>query len=163
MKDIPVVLAVILVCGCHTRPSANHTTALDTLTGVVIRKDWAKSMESWNAGGSEYYVLKIEDPALTSNKRTAREGVILHPSKAIPFQHFTNFVGQTVTCQGEFVTGKPYIPPKDSVEQMPSPTQNPFTGEMEYPIRGGGFKVYAIDPVTKRSEKITEQAHDPTR
>ena len=101
-------------------------------------------MESWNAGGSEYYVLKVEDGVLPSGRRTAKEGVILRPSKAIPLDHLARFVGQTVTCQGQFVDGKPYIPPKGSVEQMPSSAPNPFTGKVDHPIRGSGFKVYVI-------------------
>lgn len=144
-----MVLVIVLVCGCQEHYSASHDAPLDTLTGVVVRKGWSKSMESWNAGGSEYYVLKVENGDLPSDRRTATEGVILRPSKAIPFEHFTNFVGQTVTCQGEFVAGKPYIPPKNSEEQMPSPVHNPFSGEMDPPIKGSGFKVYLIEPMQK--------------
>jgi hypothetical protein len=139
MKTIAIVFVVVLVCGCQAPRSTSYDAPLDTLTGVVVRKDWAKSMESWNAGGSEYFVLKVEGGDLPSDKRTATEGVILRPSKAIPFEHFTNFVGQAVTCQGEFIAGKPYIPPSNSVEQMPSPVRNPF-----------GFKVYVIEPVQKK-------------
>ena len=130
--------------------SANIETPLDTLNGVVIRKEWTKSMESWNAGGSEYYVLKVEDANLPSDKRTAKEGVILRPSKAIPFEHFTNFVGQTIKCKGEFVAGTPSIPPKNNVMQTPNPVRNPFTGELDHLIRGSGFKVYVIAPVDKK-------------
>lgn len=130
--------------------TSNSATVLDTLTGVVIRKGWTKSMESWDAGGSEYYVLKVEDAGLPADKRSAGEGVILRPSEAIPFEHFTNFVGQTVTCRGVFVAGKPYIPPEDSEEQMPNPSRNPVTGEMEYPIVGSGFKVQFIDVAEKK-------------
>ena len=107
-------------------------------------------MESWNAGGSEYYVLKVDDSVLRPGQRTAREGVILRPSRAVPFEQFANFVGRTVTCRGKFVAGKPYIPPKDSVEQMPGPARNPITGEIHYPITGSGFKVYTIIPAKEK-------------
>lgn len=148
MKKIAIVFAVALACGCQSQRTARHATPLDSLTGIIIRKGWTKSRESWNAGGSEYYVLKVEDSALPSDKRTAKEGVILRPSKAIPFEHFTNFVGQSVRCKGEFLAGKPYIPPEDSAEQVPSPVEN-LLGEVEHPIRGRGFKVYAIKPIEK--------------
>jgi len=149
-KTIAIVFVVVLACGCQAHSSDSHNESLDTLTGVVVRKGWAKTMESWNAGGSEYYVLKVENGDLPSDKRTATEGVILRPSKAIPFERFTNYVGQAVTCQGEFIAGKSYIPPKNSEEQMPSPVHNPFGGAMDHPIKGSGFKVYVIEPVQKK-------------
>jgi hypothetical protein len=130
-----IVLLIAIACGCQTHRAAVPDTELKNLTGVVIRKEWTKSMESWNAGGSEYYVLN---------------GVILRPTRAVPFEQFANFDGLAVTCQGKFVAGKPYIPSKDSVEQMPSPSRNPFTGEIDYPIRGSGFEVHAIIPVAKK-------------
>ena len=159
MKKLVLLFAALLVAGCGEKsssegsesvsekptPSNESADALsfESLTGVVIRKPWTKSRESWEAGGSEYYVLKIEDFALPSEKRTAKGSVILRESKALPFERFTNFVGQSVICKGEFVTGKPYIPPADSAEQVPSPVPI-FLGESEPPLRGGGFKVYAI-------------------
>ena len=91
----------------------------------------------------ESFPCKNEDFALPSEKRTAKGSVILRESKALPFERFTNFVGQSVICKGEFVTGKPYIPPADSAEQVPSPVPS-FLGKSEPPLRGGGFKVYAI-------------------
>ena len=126
---------ILFACGCQTHRTAVPDTGLQNLTGVVIRKEWEKSMESWDAGGSEYYVLN---------------GAILRPSRAVPFEQFTNYVGRKVTCQGKYVAGKPYIPPKDSVEQMPMPGRNPVTGEIEYPIVGSGFEVHAIFPITEK-------------
>jgi hypothetical protein len=149
MKRIAMVIAVAVVCGCHATPPAVHHTE-QTLTGVVIRKDWSKSLESWSAGGSEYYVLKVEESALHPGTQTADEGVILRPSRAVPFGDFTNFIGRRVTCRGQFVAGERYIPPKDSVEQMPGPSVNPITGEAEYPVVGAGFKVHAIEPIEKK-------------
>ena len=157
------VLAALLLAACTGRrtpaPAKRQTPRssakseqarpFESLTGVLIRKGWTKSRESWNAGGSEYYVLKVERSALPSDKRTTKEGVILRPSKAIPFEHFTNFIGQSVICKGEFVTGKPYIPPADSAEQVPSPVEN-LLGEVEHPIRGSGFKVYNIDLIEEK-------------
>ena len=154
MKSITAVLLVAVACGCQRNPPVAHTTALETLTGVVIRKDWSKSLESWNAGGSEYYVLKIEGSALPPGTQTAKEGVTLLPSDTVPFGHFTNFVGRLVTCRGQFVAGEPYIPPEDSVEQMPLPSENLITGKTEYPIVGAGFKVHVIEPVERKTMKV---------
>ena len=126
MKKALLLFAALLVAGCgeksssegsesaSEKPTASNESAealsFESLTGIVIRKGWTKSRESWDAGGSEYYVLKIEDFALPSGKRTAKGSVILRASKALPFERFTNFVGQRVICKGEFVTGKAYSP-----------------------------------------------------
>ena len=159
MKKLVLLFAALLVAGCGEKSSSEGSESasesstpsnesadalsLKSLTGVVIRKGWTKSRESWEAGGSEYYVLKIEDFALPSEKQTAKGSVILRESKAFPFERFTNFVGQSVTCKGELVAGKPYIP-FDPREQVPSRVANPRGEPDPPPLRGGGFKVYAI-------------------
>ena len=91
----------------------------------------------------ESFPCKNEDFALPSEKRTAKGSVILRESKALPFERFKNFVGQSVICKGEFVAGKPYIP-VDRGEQVPLPVPNFYGEPGPPPLRGGGFKVYAI-------------------
>ncbi len=144
MKKIAAIVAVAVVCGCHAIPPVAHSGE-QTLTGVIIRKDWSKSTESWNAGGSEYYVLKVDIAALPPGMQTAKEGVILRPSDRVSLEQFANFVGRRVNCRGQFVSGERYVPPKDSVEQMPGPSVNPITGEEEYPVVGAGFQVRLIE------------------
>jgi hypothetical protein len=135
MMKVWIALVIVFACGCQTHRAAGPNTPLEILTGVVIRKDWEKSMESFDAGGSEYYVLN---------------GVILRPSSTVPFEQFAKYVGQAVTCQGKFVAGKPYISPKDSVEQMPGLSRDSITGEIHYPIVGSGFEVHAITPAKRK-------------
>ena len=129
------------------------------LTGKVIKKPWVKSFESWNAGGSEYYVLDVGDqtvPGQASNgqssatsshipqeQRSAREGVILRPSEAITFEDFRKYVGKRVIVTGSYLPGKPYKPTPGKIEQMPI-SMDPMTGETVYPIRGSGFRVDKI-------------------
>jgi len=160
MKKALLLFAALLVAGCGEKSSSEGSESasenptpsnesvdapsFESLTGVVIRKGWTKSRESWEAGGSEYYVLNIEDFALPSEKRTAKGSVILRASKALPFERFTSFVGQSVICKGEFVTGKPYIPSPDRTDQVPLPVPNPYGEAGPPPLIGGGFKVYAI-------------------
>ena len=161
MKAIsPTFFVILFLAGCNPsnsssanrdQPAGSRSTVkpgetTTVLTGVVLRKEWSKSYESFNAGGSEYYVLKIDNNAIPANKRTATEGVILRPSKDVPFERFANLVGQTVTCRGNFVDGKPYAPPTDGIEQVPSSHVNPITGETVRPIVGSGFQVRAIEP-----------------
>jgi len=107
----------------------------DTLEGLVLRKGWTKSYESWNAGGSEYFVLDVGDAAI--KERSAIEGVILRPSQQTPSDAFAKLTGKRVKVVGTFVSGKPYVP---------------ADGEEQYPIadaggpqsRGSGFVVSEI-------------------
>lgn len=149
IKRIAAILGIGVACGCQHAPPATVINAGQTLTGVVIRKDWTKSTESWNAGGSEYYVLDVEGAALPPGGQSAKEGIILRPSDSVPFERFANFVGRRVTCRGDFVAGEPYIPPKDSVDQMPA-SLDPITGKTEHPIVGAGFRVRDIKPVGEK-------------
>ena len=108
----------------------------DTLKGVLLRKDWTKSYESWNAGGSEYFVLDVGDVAI--KKRSAAEGVILRSSQQIPNDAFEKLAGKRVKLVGTFVSGKPYVP-ADGVEQYP------IAGAGGPQSRGSGFVVSAIE------------------
>lgn len=145
MRLLTTFLAVVLAVGCHEERPRPASASLEVLTGVVIRKEWSKSYESWNAGGSEYYVLEIENPESLPSKRMARQVVVLRPSASVPFERFADVVGKRIRCRGVFVPGAPYTPSKDSVEQMPSPVTDPMTGKAAYPIRGSGFQVHSIE------------------
>ena len=145
-----IACLVATACGCHSTPPASDAEGERVLTGVVIRKQWSKSLESWSAGGSEYYVLKVTGAALPPEAQTAKEGCILLPSDSVSFDHFQNFVGVPVTCRGRFVGGNRYIPPNDTEEQLPASSVNPITGDAEYPVVGAGFKVRTIDSVVKK-------------
>lgn len=127
-----------------TTPTTPATSAPQTLTGVVIRKEWTKSQESWNAGGSEYYVLKVDGDALPPAWRNAREGVILRPSRRVPFARFADVVGKRVRCRGRFVAGVAQVNPQDAMEQRPTSIPNPVAGQRDAPVRGSGFRVDAI-------------------
>ncbi len=134
MKYLNLLLSSLLISGCGSvKPS--KPSSLETLTGTVLRKEWSKSNESWNAGGSEYFVLQVD---------TTKEGIILRPSETVVFDDFKKFIGQVVDCRGEFIAGTPVKPTSDSFDPMPSPMTHPVTGEIIYPVRGSGFKVHSI-------------------
>lgn len=106
-----------------------------TLTGTVIRKPWAKTAESWAAGGSEYYVLDVGDAEV--KERSAQEGVILRPSDRVTFDVFENYIDKPVEVTGEYVEAQPYIPE--------SPLESYPTGMNGEPLpRGQGFRVCEI-------------------
>ena len=109
---------------------------LETLQGTVLEKPWTKSFESWNAGGSEYYVLK--------------EGnVQLRPTDAVPLERFKHFKDKQVVIRGRHVEGTPYTPPAGSDEQMPGPPES-IDGKPLVLMRGRGFAVHQISLATEK-------------
>ena len=106
-----VILAINFACGCVGSSQPGGAASETILRGEVIRKEWSKSDESFNAGGSEYYVLKVPESLVPANRRTAKEGVVLLSSAAVSFGRFAELVGKEVECRGEFVDGKKFHPP----------------------------------------------------
>jgi hypothetical protein len=111
-------------------------TATVELRGRIIRKPWSKTYESWNAGGSEYYVLDVGDARVA--KRSAKEGVTLLADDDAVGQRIRSMVGRRVRVRGTYVDAKPYRPESD-MEQFP-------TGPDGTPMpRGAGFRVISIE------------------
>ena len=116
------------------------------LRGEVIKKPWSKSMESWVAGGSDYYVLAVDEACLEGLElpegwRTAREGVILRASEEVDEDALEGWVGERVVLRGVFVEGT--VPePAHPMEQRPI-VQQPMGlgGSVAEPTRGQGFRV----------------------
>jgi len=106
-----------------------------TLTGTVLQKPWSKSTESWNAGGSEYYVLDVG--GATVEERSAAEGVTLLPSDQVPATALATLVGKRVEIHGEYVQAQPYVP-SSNTEQYPQ------GGDGQPLPRGAGFRVHAV-------------------
>lgn len=69
-----------------------------TVTGRIEKMGWAKSAESWNAGGSDYYVL-VRDAESQSSSYSQR--VILRTTPKYPLlADFHQFAGRTVIVRG---------------------------------------------------------------
>ena len=79
-------------------------------------------MESWDAGGSDYYILEIVD----------KPSIILRPSEQITFADFGEFAGKRVEIVGRLVERQPWRP--NDLEQYPE-------GET---TRGVGFRVEQV-------------------
>ncbi|HIK13449.1 MAG TPA: hypothetical protein IGS52_24850 [Oscillatoriaceae cyanobacterium M33_DOE_052] len=134
-----------LAVGCQQKPeqtSANNRAeaqiqrgAIVILTGMVLQKPWAKTEESWRAGGSEYYVLDVGDTEV--EERSAQEGVILRPSEGITLDNFAQYIGKRVEVEGKYLPLEPYVPQ--------SPMESYPMGYDGKPLpRGGGFQVLSI-------------------
>jgi hypothetical protein len=143
---IIALLSLFVIYGCKGPEQVSSTPAVEkssdvdqnldcsdaskliTLKGVLVRKEWTKTYESYRAGGSEYYMI---------------EKAILRPSEQVPFSEFEKYKGKKVVVKGLYVKGKPYTPPKDSAEQYPvNPDGTPETINV-----GAGFKVCEISVV----------------
>lgn len=134
-----------VVEGSNARSAVDEADGdLVVLRGTVIRKPWAKTYESWNAGGSEYYVLDVGDTDI--RQRSAKEGVILRPSEEVPFPEFEKYRDQRVRVKGRFVEARSYEPAPGSPEQYPV---DPTTGRPE--PRGSGFQVYELQLAVETS------------
>ena len=104
------------------------------LSGELIEKPWSKSVESWMAGGGDYYVLELDEDSLEEADDATP---ILRGSDAVPWESFADYEGLRVEVEGEFIEPEPYEP-SSPMEQYPIDMEG-------RPLpRGGGFKVYSI-------------------
>jgi hypothetical protein len=111
------------------KASTNVSLASNSVTmrGLVVHKPWTKSGESWEAGGSDYYVLE------TLEKRS----IILRPSEKVTFEDLAPFAGKQVEVVGRVVEPEPWKP--SGFEQYPVGLNDEPTA-----TRGGGFRVEQI-------------------
>jgi len=140
MKKTILFFAVIITI--ITAVSAfSYADDLESLSGTIIEKPWSKTIESWNAGGSEYYVLKTENHNLPAEKE-----IILRPSEKVSFEKLASLKNKRVLVKGNTIEGIPYKN-TDNLEQAPAVIKNPLTEETETLLRGRGFEVHEIIPL----------------
>ena len=144
------VVTVVTLTGCGDSqlppepPQAKEAKADDgtRLTGVVLQKEWTKTMESWNAGGADYFVLDVGDTPVP--QQTADEGVLLLPGDTISPESFKPFVGKRVEVHGRFSEGEIFVPTEeDNLSQQPV-ADGP--GQLK---RKAGFIVESIELVAE--------------
>jgi hypothetical protein len=102
------------------------------MRGRVVHKPWSKTGESWEAGGSDYYVLE------TPEKRS----IILRPSERVTFESFAPFADKHVEIVGRVVEPEPWQPSGSEPYPVGMNGEPPTT-------RGGGFRVEQIGIVTE--------------
>ena len=109
------------------------------MTGVVIEKIGSRSVESYIAGTSPYYVLDMGD--VEPRDRSAAEGVILRPTTQAGELALRRTIGQRVRVEGYTVRSR---------RDAPAPDR---TWEGEVPVdasgaplaRGGGVVVTKLE------------------
>ena len=85
--------------------------------GRVVHKPWSKSMESWRAGGSDYYLLEA---ARTAADIELPRPLFLRPSQSVSFVKFKKFAGNRVKIIAILDTPKVQ-------RQSPSLSQRPIS------------------------------------
>lgn len=110
------------------------------LSGVVQRMPWTKSTESWNAGGSEYFVLVTDEPGYGNPPRSRW---IMRPTDAHPFDTFSQYESRRVEITGRRAGSIVFEP--ESGSQYPMNHREPGKA-----VRGGGIIVDSIIVLTDR-------------
>ena len=101
-----------------------------TLVGTLIKKPWSKTLESWHAGGTEYFVVETE----------GGDATIVRPSERVTAEALQAMVGKKVRVRGESVPYRTYQP-ASPMEQYPmGPDGKPAQ-------RGGGIRVESIEAI----------------
>jgi hypothetical protein len=101
-----------------------------TLVGTLVKKPWSKTLESWHAGGTEYFVVETE----------GGDSIIVRPSERVTTEALQAMVGKKVRVRGERVPYRPYQP-ASPMEQYPmGPDGKPAQ-------RGGGIRVESIEAI----------------
>lgn len=99
-----------------------------TMIGKVEKKPWSKSLESWRAGGAEYFVIHTDDG----------ESAILRPSDQVSVQDLEAAAGKKVRVSGTEVPLKPYRPPHPAAQYPTGPDGKPLP-------TGGGIRVTSLE------------------
>ena len=144
LQIVTLLCALIFPVSCEEKDqladqSIGEVASLDpykkihSLKGTVILKPWTKSSESWNAGGSSYYVLDVGGAKIM--EFSAKEGVIIRFDEGVSSEEFENLIGKRVELTGHYV-------PKKEVKKPPGQYPRGIDGKPK--PRGSGFKVQSF-------------------
>lgn len=148
--------AALASCGADrgSRPEApsaapSPAAKIHTLKGTIRHRPWSKSLESWNAGGSDYYVLE--------RSGAPGETVVLFGSATFAWDDLAKFVDKEVEIAAEYTEGTPPVreselPPEERMSQHPvfeSLEPDPATGRSVRYVqgRGQGYNVLTVKGV----------------
>ena len=144
LQIVTLLCALIFPVSCEEKDqlagqSIGEVASLDpykkihSLKGTIILKPWTKSSESWNAGGSSYYVLDVGGAKIM--EFSAKEGVIIRFDEGVSSEEFENLIGKRVELTGHYV-------PKETVTKPLGQYPRGIDGKPK--PRGSGFKVQSF-------------------
>lgn len=120
--------------------------------GVIIHKFWSKSVESYNAGGSDYFVLCNSDQI----KRLPKNGItcsgayeLLKETTEVPASVLEKYVGERVEIEGEMIE-----PKGPSVVSMESKEYKKYDGQVL--IEPGDIKITTLPDGSKHAERMPD-------
>ena len=143
---------LLLAGGCETGPKGRTREIPTTLHGYVLHKEPSRTLESWNAGGKDYYVLDVGNLPLPPGLRTAEEGVTLIPTWRVSTKDFAAHLEKLVIVTGYFVDAIPNKSVSSNGDELGSPIYRITNGLLQEvgfqaAPSGGGFRVSAISDV----------------
>ena len=145
------IIVSLSVTGCLLAEDAKKTPEKDkpatmTVTGIVVHKFATKSVESFDAGESEYCVIYVDHD---NNENTPDKGYILRPTEKVTFDTLKKYAGKKVTVTGVYSKGKPIKPQPGAQYPIRRKMIRDKNGKIKFvdalPIRGSGIKVQKIE------------------
>jgi len=100
-----VLLACSILCIDLIHAAELKVGQMEVLYGVIEKRGWKKDIESYCQGGSEYYVLKMDDGREIALDSTRDPHI--NQRKLVPFKRrrsaFENLIGKRVMAEGQRV------------------------------------------------------------
>lgn len=124
----------------QTESVAPPSSQVLEFAGTLQEKPWSKSLESYYAGGSEYFILELPDSASSNAPVFSlgdRSKVLIRPSHAVPIDELRRFRNQRVKVRCVALAQE-----KSTVSDM---SQHPLGEPSAY--SGGGCGVAEIRPI----------------
>ncbi|MEK7484430.1 MAG: hypothetical protein AABZ60_08875 [Planctomycetota bacterium] len=100
------------------------------LKGKVLYKPWSKSMESWNAGGSDYCIL--DTVGFENAENPPLHPIYLRPSNMVSFDVLKGYQNMAVEIVGILDTPKS----NNNWENLPEEEKGQYPVEMEFDEHG---------------------------
>lgn len=153
----------VLVClvalpfgAVRAEPSDESPAALpvsvktEVVQGTLVHRPWSKSMESFEAGGSDYFAVERGKPG---------EGrVVVLPSDQVPRERLLALVGKRIEIKGDRVAPRPFVPEPGS--QYPVG----MDGQPAVKAVGGGLRALSVKPLAaKRGAGGKAASRSPAR
>ncbi|KAG8469231.1 hypothetical protein KFE25_007749 [Diacronema lutheri] len=91
-----------------------------TICGTVLQRPWSKTYESWDAGGSDYFVLAMDHVHAAAHPQYGDSIILRFPSDDSVTEHdLARWVSKHACVRGTLLEAQPYVP-SYAWEQFPT-------------------------------------------
>lgn len=109
----------------------------EVVQGTLVHRPWSKSMESFAAGGSDYF-------AVERGQHGEGPRVVVLPSDQVPRERLLALVGKRIELKGERVAPRPFVPEPGA--QYPVG----MDGQPAVKAVGGGLRALSVKPLAAK-------------